>query len=153
MIVKATREDIEQVCRNLRADDLREVMATRWTDSIDDLICSFCATPGGKFAVIHDDRAVCIFGVSAALPGVGQGWLVGTDEIGLCGVEIAHACKKVISTLFENGVHRIQAFSADFHTQAHEWLELIGFKKESTMKSFGKNGEDYYCFAVCKQFS
>lgn len=150
MIVKATPEDIEEVCRNIRDDDFREVIATRWTDSIDDLIASFVSAPGGKFAVIHDDRAVGIFGVCPVTPGVGQGWLVGTPEIGLCGVEVAHACKKVIRTLFSLDTHRVQAYSASFHSQAHEWLELIGFKRESTMRQFGKDGSDFYCYAVTR---
>lgn len=150
MIVKATPEDIAEVCRNLREDDYREVMATRWSDSIDDLIASFVSAPGGKFAVIHDDRAVGIFGVCPVTPGVGQGWLVGTPEIGLCGVEVAHACKKVIRTLLSLDTHRIQAYSASFHEQAHEWLELIGFQRESTMRQFGKDGSDFYCYAVTR---
>lgn len=150
MIVKATPEDIIEVCHNLRADDMAECLATRWTDSIDDLAADFIRAKGGKFAVIHDDRAVCVFGVVPISPGVGQAWLVGTDEIGLCGVEIAHAAKKVIRTLFDLDTHRIQAYSADFHTQAHQWLELIGFKRESVMQKLGKNGEDFICYAAIR---
>lgn len=150
MIVKATWPDILEVCLNLREDDLREVMLTRWTDSPYDLAADFARCPGGKFAVIHNDKAVCVFGVTAALPGVGQGWLVGTDDIGKCGVEVARAAKKTIATLFNTGVHRVQAYSADFHTQAHQWLELVGFKRESVMRSFGKDGSDFYCYTVTK---
>lgn len=150
MIIKATWPDIIEVCLNLRQDDLDEVMLTRWTSDPYDLASDFAHTQGGKFAVIHNDKPVCIFGVSPRTPGVSQGWLVGTDDIGLAGVEVAHACKKVIKSLFNADVHRIQAFSASFHTQAHEWLELIGFKKESVMKSFGKDGSDFYCYAVTK---
>jgi RimJ/RimL family protein N-acetyltransferase len=150
MIVKATWPDILEVCLNIRKDDFDEVMATRWTDDCYDLAASFAQAPGGKFAVIHEDKAVGIFGVSPRTPGVGQGWLVGTEDIGKAGVEVAHACKKVIRTLFDTDVHRIQAYSAAFHHQAHEWLELIGFHRESTMKHFGKDGSDFYCYAVCK---
>lgn len=90
MIVKATPEDILEVCHNLRADDRAECLATRWTDSVDDLANDFIRAPGGKFAVIHDDRSVCIFGVSPVSPGVGQGWLVGTDDL-LAGMGDFHA--------------------------------------------------------------
>lgn len=150
MIVQATHAHIVEVCQNLRADDRAEIMATRWTESIGDLIDHIDSSRGGKFAVIHKGRAVCVFGVATATPGVGQGWLIGTDEIGLCGVEIAHACRKVIKTVFATGTHRIQAHSAAFHTQAHEWLELIGFHRESVLKKLGKNGEDFICFAVVR---
>jgi RimJ/RimL family protein N-acetyltransferase len=150
MIVKATWPDILEVCLNLRKEDYDEVMLTRWTESEYDLASDFAHSPGGKFAVIYNDKPVCIFGVSPRTPGVNQGWLVGTDEIGKAGVEVAHACKKVIKTAFDNEVHRIHAYSSEFHHQAHEWLELIGFKRESTMKSFGKDGSDFYCYAVTK---
>lgn len=150
MIVKATWPDIIEVCLNLREDDLAEVMATRWTNDLYDLASDFAHTPGGKFAVIHDDKPVCIFGVATRTPGVGQGWLVGTDDIGKAGVEVAHACRKVIRGLFNADVHRIQAYSASFHTHAHQWLELIGFKRESVMHKFGKDGSDFYCYAVTK---
>lgn len=150
MIVKAAWPDILEVCLNLRADDLAEVMATRWNNCPYELASDFAHYPGGKFAVIHDDKPVCLFGVAPRSPGVGQGWLVGTDDIGRAGVEVAHACKKVIATLFDTDVHRIQAYSAAFHTQAHEWLGMIGFERESTMKHYGKGGEDFYCYAICK---
>lgn len=150
MIVKASWPDILEVCLNLREDDFLEVMATRWTNDPYDFAADIARAPGGKFAVIHNEKPVCILGVATSTPGVGQGWLVGTTEIGLAGVEVAKAAKKIISTLFENDVHRIQAYSASFHTQAHKWLELIGFKKESVMKSFGKDGTDFYCYAITK---
>lgn len=150
MIVKAKWPDILEVCLNLRQDDFDEVMATRWTDDPYDLASDFAHAPGGKFAVIHNDKAVCIFGVSPRTPGVSQGWLVGTNEIGKHGVEVAHACKKVIRGLFDADVHRIQAYSAAFHHQAHEWLEMIGFKRESTLSKFGKDGSDFYCYAITK---
>ena len=150
MIVKATWPDILEVCLNLRADDLTEAMLTRWTDCPYELAADLAQVPGGKFAVIHDDKPVCVFGVATRGPGLGQGWLVGTDEIGKAGVEVAHACKKIIKSLFDNDVNRIQAYSADFHEQAHQWLEMIGFQRESVMKSYGKDGSDFYCYAVTR---
>lgn len=150
MIVKASFPDIIEVCINLREDDLAEVMSTRWNNDPFELAADLYRSPGGKFAVIHDDNPVCILGVATSTPGVGQGWLVGTDQIGLAGVEVAKAAKRIIATLFENDVHRIQCYSASFHTQAHKWLELIGFQKESVMKSFGKDGTDFYCYAITK---
>ena len=150
MIVKATTEDIEEVCSSLRHDDRKEIMGTRWDESHESLVSSFVHIRGGKFAAIHDDRAVCIFGITPVYPGVGQGWLIGTDEIGKCGVEIAHAAKKIIKAVFDLDTHRVQAFSAAFHTQAHQWLEMIGFHRESVMKQFGKDGSDYFCYVITR---
>lgn len=153
MIVKATWPDIIEVCTNLRDDDLREVLLTRWTNDVYDFAASLATARGGKFAAIHQDKAVCVFGVVPVTPGVGQAWLVGTNDTGKCSVAIATAAKECIAALFDTDVHRIQAYSAAFHTQAHEWLEVIGFHRESTIKGLGKDGSDFYCYAICKPSS
>lgn len=148
MIVNATREHIEYVIRNMRDDDYKEVMLTQWDNDIDRLIESCVSVAGVKLAVVNDGIPVCIFGVAPLHPGVGQGWLIGTDDIGRCGVEVAHACRRVIRTLLSKELNRIQAFSADFHSQAHVWLWLVGFKKESTLHKYGKDGSDFYLFVA-----
>ena len=147
MIVKATDSHILHVCRHIRADDRRELLLTQWGDDLN----SISGAPGVRYAVLRNGFPASVFGVVPLFPGVGQAWLIGTDEIGKCGVEVAHACKKIIDALLDSGVHhRIQAFSADFHTQAHTWLKLIGFEQESTLRKFGKDGSDFYCFATVR---
>jgi hypothetical protein len=150
VIAVATAEDIRHVCGNLREDDRREVMLTRWSDDTDDLAESILALRGGKYSARKDGRAVAVFGVEPVIPGVGQGWLIGTDDISACGIAVAHACRKIVRTLFANGVHRIHAFSADFHHEAHSWLEAIGARREATLHAWGKDGTDFYCYVVTR---
>ena len=153
MIVKASPDHILYVCQHLREDDRREILLSRWNDDLSELAESFCIAPGSRFAVLREGIPVCAFGVAPALPGVGQAWLIGTDEIGSCGVEVAHACKTVVRTLLDGYMHRIQAYSAGFHAQAHRWLELLGFSRESRMCRFGKDGTDFFCYVICKPYS
>jgi RimJ/RimL family protein N-acetyltransferase len=150
VIVAATAEDIRHVCGHLREDDRREVMLTRWSDDTGDLAENILALRSGKYAARRNGRAVAVFGVEPVTPGVGQGWLVGTDEIGACGIEVAHACRRIVRTLFATGVHRIHAFSADFHHEAHAWLEAIGARREATLHAWGKDGTDFFCYAVTR---
>lgn len=150
MIVAATDEDIATVCANLRDDDRREVMLTRWSDSTDDLASAIMRVSGGRFAARWRGRPVAVFGVTPSTPGVGQGWLIGTDEIGRCGIEIAHACRKIARTLLAGDTNRIHSFSAVFHVEAHAWLEAIGAVRESTLRAYGKDGTDFYCYAMTK---
>ena len=150
MISKASIEDLREVCRNIRRDDLREVLMTQWGD---DLADSLVVAPGVKVAVRNRFGAVAVMGVVPVWPNVGQAWLIGTDEIGKHGVEVAHAAKRVIKTLLNLEMHRIHAYSASFHTQAHQWLELIGFRKEATLKQYGKTGEDFYLYAITRPVS
>ena len=150
MLVKASHQHIAHVCKNIRADDYRELSDTRW--SMDDLEQSVLSVPCEKFAVVHEN-AVALMGVVPAWPGVGQAWLFGTDEIGTYGVEVAHSAKRIIKTLLNLELHRIHAYSAAFHTQAHQWLEMIGFRRESTLKQYGKTGEDFHVYAITRPVS
>lgn len=146
MIVKATSEHLSFVLSHLRDSDREELVLTQWGDNLSEIRHA----PGAQYAVMRDGVPVCVFGVVPLFPGVGQAWLIGTDEIGKSGVEVAHACQKVVNTLLDCHMHRIQAFSAGFYTQAHRWLERIGFHRESTLRKFGKEGSDFYVFAVTR---
>lgn len=148
MITSATPSDILHVCRHLRADDRREIDLTRWAEEA--IEGSFLRPPGSRFCVAQKGIPVCVFGVVPLFPGVGQAWLIGTDEIGRSGIEVAHACKTVLKTLLASEMHRIQACSADFHLRAHAWLEMLGFRCESVMRKFGKDGSDFYCYAITR---
>jgi hypothetical protein len=148
MIKSATPPEILHVCRHLRADDRYEINLTRWSD--DGFEAEFTEAPGCRVCVARNGVPVCVFGVVPLFPGVGQAWLIGTDDIGKSGVEVAHACKTVLNTLLASEMHRIQACSADFHTQAHVWLEMLGFRRESVMRGFAKNGTDFYCYVIAR---
>jgi hypothetical protein len=152
MIVQAQFKDVIDVALAMREDDRREVMATRWTDCPYAFAADCMRLPGSRIAAIHESgNAVAVGGVALNQPGVGQAWLIGTDAIGAYGVEIAHAARKVIATLFSAGeLHRIQAYSAAFHTRAHRWLKAIGLREEARLPAYGKDGEDFLIFSVVK---
>lgn len=153
MIRAATWPDVLSVSLAMREDDRREVMATRWTDDPFDFAADCMRTPGPKLAALVDGDPVAIGGVATHQPGVGQAWMVGTHDIGIAGIEIAHACRKSIDALFDSGgLHRIQAHSAAFHTQAHRWLKAIGLREESRLHGYGKGGEEFIVFSILKGF-
>ena len=152
MIVEITWDRAVFVSTHMRIDDFREVMANRWDESPYSFAADCMRLPGPKMCcVANDDTPVAIGGIAANIPGVGQAWLVGTDRIGSHGVEMAHACKTLISRLLNDGaMHRIQAFSAEFHSQAHQWLKAIGFSEESRMPRYGKSQENYRVFSIMR---
>lgn len=152
MILPATWPHVLAVSLAMRDDDRREVNATRWAEDPYDFAADCMRTPGPKLAAIRQDGTpVAIGGVATHHPGVGQAWLVGTHNIGLCGIEIAHACRKSIAALFaDGGLHRIQAHSAAFHTDAHRWLKAIGLREESRLPGYGKGGEEFVVFSILR---
>ncbi len=139
------------VAQHMRADDFAEVMATRWNDSRYDFAADCMRLPGPKLAALLDGEPVAMGGVATHHPGCGQAWLVGTEKIGALGLEIAHVCRRSIRALFaEGGVHRIQAYSAAFHEDAHRWLKAIGLREEARLSRYGKGGEDFLVFGITK---
>ena len=151
MTTQATWRDVLDVSLSMRSDDLAEVMATRWNEDPFEFAAECMRAPGVRLVARHEGVPVAVGGVATWQPGVGQAWMVGTEDVGLVGVEIAHACRKSIKALFETGtIHRIQAFSAATHKRAHRWLRAIGLHEESRLPMYGKNGEEFIIFAVTK---
>jgi hypothetical protein len=152
MITHATWQDILHVAMNMREDDRAEVMATSWTDDVFDFAVECVRSPGVKLCVKDKDGIpVCVGGVANHQPGVGQAWLVGTEDIGKMGLYVATAAKGLFRSVMDHGgVHRIQAFSSATHHRAHEWLKLMGFSEESRMPNYGKAGEEFITFSMLK---
>lgn len=153
MITQATWPDVLHVALNMRDDDHAEVMATRWNDDPYDFAAECMRLPGAK-VVVKDEFGipVCIGGSANWIPGVAQMWLVGTDDISRHGIEVAHAARNIIQTLFDTGtIHRVQAFSSATHKRAHRWMTAIGMREESRLSRYGKNGEDFIIFSALKE--
>jgi len=151
VITQATWRDVLDVSLSMRADDLAEIMATRWNEDPFEFAAECMRLPGVRLVARHEGVPVAVGGVATWQPGVGQAWMAGTESVGLAGVEIAHACRKSIAALFDTGtIHRIQAFSAATHKRAHRWLRAIGLREESRLPMYGKHGEEFIIFAVTK---
>ncbi len=153
MIVELSWERAIYVSTRMREDDLREVMASRWNNNPYDFAAECMRLPGVKMACIDSHGIpVAIGGIAVHLPKIGQAWLIGTDAIGQHGIEIAHTCKNLIRRLLSNGdLHRVQAFSASFHTQAHQWMKAIGLSEESRMPCYGKSKEEFVTFSIIRE--
>ena len=149
MIREATFDDILHVCKHMRKDDYEEVMANRWDSSVEAFAKECENLPGVTVVAVVGGIPVAIGGVALWIPGVGQAWMICTDEIGKSGVRMIHACKKILNSMIDNGVvHRIQAFSIASHRRAHHWLQAVGLKKEAVMPCYGKNKEDFIVFSM-----
>lgn len=151
MIAKMELNDALYVCQRMRAADYHEIMANRWEEDYVQVAQDAYNTPGVKYAVLNKQGLpVVIFGVAFVYPRVGSGWLIATDDLPAVRLETTKACKKVVETLLRGDIHRIQADSVETHDWSHEWLETIGFKRESVMPGYGKNGETFYRYAALR---
>ena len=102
-------------------------------------------------AINKEGEPVVIGGVAINTPKVGTAWMVGTDKWLTVAHEVSRFCKKSIKTIFEgDDVHRIQAFSAIFHTDSHRWLKLVGMQPTNLLPMWGKDKDDFIIFEVLK---
>jgi len=151
MIEPATLNDIIHVSVHMRADDLAEVMATRWDTSPFSFAVDHARLNGSRFvARAKDGEPAAVGGVAIHRPGVGQAWLIGTPRIGECRREIARWVPGFFRSVMggDQPLHRLQAFSSETHAMAHRWLKSMGFNEESRMPKYGKNGETFVTFSI-----
>jgi len=141
------------IARNMRAADRREVLATCWHDDVDQFAKEALALGGPAYCVEKDDGTpVAMGGLTTPQPMVWNAWMVATDDIGCVGVQLTRHCLYLIKYMFQDRqAHRIQAASAAFHADAHNWLERLGFKYEAGMNGYGKAGETFLLYSMTEE--
>ena len=147
MITPLTLDDANIIAFNMREEDVREIMAMR-RDEYRHEFAEECMIWGGWCC--KDTRGVpyAMGGVVEHWPGVGTAWMVATEDVGRHGIEVTKAAKVELVT--HKNLHRIQAYSADFHKVSHPWLESLGFKRGHTVRQLGKNGENCIVFEIVR---
>jgi hypothetical protein len=147
-LAKLNEVDLDYVTHRLREDDLREVMATRWTD--DPVALTSDIMSNGEFGWIAgtEDRVpVAAFGAIPVWNGVWEVWLIATEDWPKVALGVTKFIKKtMIPAMREAGVHRAQCRSIEGHETAHRWLEFLGAHRESTMPKFGRDGETFHLY-------
>ena len=147
MITPLTLDDANIIAFNMREEDVREIMAMR-RDEYRHEFAEECMIWGGWCC--KDTRGVpyAMGGVVEHWPGVGTAWMVATEDVGRHGIEVTKAAKVELVT--HKNLHRIQAYSADFHKVSHPWLESLGFNRVHTVRKLGKNGENFILFEIVR---
>lgn len=141
-----TRADLAYITARLRADDARELEATRFdgcelSDSV------YIARGAAYTGFDRSGNPAVVGGLTSISPGVAQAWLFATDRLDEVAVAMHRQARHLIEAALTSGTaHRIQAYSAVFHTDAHRWLARLGFEVESRLRAYGKDGDDFYCY-------
>lgn len=145
-LVDFTPEMVAHVARNMRPADRVEVHATRWDDDDDQLAREVMSYPTRlRWIACHKDEPVAVIGAVNLWPGSFSVFMFATDNIRHIGLDLTRFAKySMIPMLLDMGGWRGEARSMASHTEAHRWLEALGAKRESTLRCYGKNGEDFY---------
>lgn len=152
-----TLADLEYCASHMRASDWQEIVnvVPHGVDHPLTLARHINGLIGrGNFSMCcaFQDRPVVCLGWTELHPGVFEAWAFGTDEFPKVSTELTKFVRRQLrpSLLSNLGVHRMQAISRFDHHDAHRWLRVLGFKPESVLKFYGRDGSDYVMFRATR---
>lgn len=92
---------------------------------------------------------ICMFGAVNMWPGVWCGWALATDEFERIALPLTRHIKRTfIPSIIAQGCHRFEVYSLATHERSHRWLEVLGGRREATLKGYGRNGENFVVYAL-----
>lgn len=111
------------------------------------------AVPGMAWVIYYDGQPAAAYGFSYASafdPEHWQAWAFGTDRFKRCAPLIT---RHILSMrdLIERDCRRLQVITYTEHDIAHGWLEALGAEREGVLRSYGRNGENFFIYAWVKQ--
>lgn len=98
---------------------------------------------GSAISVVSDDRMLASGGVFVRM-GIGTVWALFATDAGAHFLALHHAALRIIEA---QRLRRIEATTETHFAQGSRWLELLGFRREGTMRKYGPAGEDHYLYA------
>ena len=143
--------DCAYICERLRAEDVREIEATR--GPLDEAgrvrLSADCGRLQDYLVIAYDDdEPIAMMGGVPVHAGVFSGWMFATDRFPVIGSQMTKWARRCFfAGLREMGAHRVEAHSIEGHIKSHRWIEAIGAKLEAEVPRFGMNGENFLRFA------
>lgn len=152
----ATIGDIFDVAMRMRERDYEEIVCTTYAkdryELADILARSWSQSPATYvFGTEELGRIACLT-LTAERPGVWNLGLFATDKLESIGKSLTkHVIRDIIPLLDKAEAHRVEAQSIVGYEEVHNWLQFFGLRKESVLKKYGRNGEDFVNFAWTRE--
>lgn len=153
MIKPVTLAATEYICLNMRERDRAEIFGMRSHDNALWLAAEVVRMAAEGRAVIAQHRGVPagIAGANRLWPGCYTIWAFGTDRWPCVAVDLIRWARTDLkSWLLAGGAHRVQCESRSDHVDAHRLLERFGAERECVLRSYGRDGADYFLYAWVK---
>ena len=143
------------ICRNMRPRDAEEAFALRY-DSDPHSLAFEAVISWGKYAFAartDDGTPAAMIGGTETWPGRGLVWMLATDEFDKIQLSLTKWIIRVmIPQLYTDlGFHRFEAQSIATHEKAHRWMERLGAARETVLKGYGRNGEDFVTYVWTRE--
>lgn len=135
-------DELLHVAKNLRADDVRELSATRDLKVPTWLATSAYAAKYKRIAYL-DDEPVFAFGMSMIKPNHGQAWGFGTEKSHLVTRVVTKFIRRtMIPEMLSLGLTTVQALGHPENEVSWRWLEHLGFSPKANLAGIGSGGQD-----------
>jgi hypothetical protein len=150
MISHCTHETVLHVARNMRAADKEEIYATRFEENPFLLTHDVMQFRSFSWVLWWNEKPCAVGGAGELWPGTFTMFMFATDDFPRIGLMATRFAKRtVIPTLFRDcNARRLQAHSHQNHGVAHKWLETLGFQREAVCSGYGRDGADFYQYAL-----
>lgn len=135
------------VAENMREWDRREIFATHWRGEDAFAVARDTVACGSFGWVLGLDRPIAVLGAYPMHPHVWSVHMYATDDFRQIGISATRFVRRVmIPALVAADLRRAQCLSMEGHTDSHRWLEALGAKRESVLREYGRDGEDFVMF-------
>lgn len=139
--------DVHYVVSHMREIDREEIFATQWGHDLR-RITRACMQASENSWVFSHGRPIAVAGGAEMHPGCWQVFMLATDDFRQISTGLTKFLKRaMIPRLTQVGARRAQCLSMAGHTEAHQWLELLGFKRTAVLEQYGREGQDFYLFS------
>lgn len=148
VVAEPCEADVLFVADNLRERDRREILATQWTDSPEELAQAVMASGSFRWGVYVDGRPVAMIGAVPRWPNVWSMWAFGTDDFpsGFRALH-KHAKRFMIPALVNHGAIRGDCWVLAENVDTRGWLESLGFTPGSPVDNWGRNGQTFILYS------
>lgn len=104
--------------------------------------------PGPAWVLCEGETPIVVAGFHLQRPGVWQEYLFSTHRAwAYHALGTTRYVKRVMDAMMKSEAHRIECISLVSRAFTHDWLSVLGFEPEGTLRAYGANGEDAIMFA------
>jgi hypothetical protein len=152
ILSECTHDTVLHVARNMRDRDREEIYNVRWDDNPFTIVNDVMARREFSWVAWRDQMPCAVIGGMLVHPGVWSMYCFATDDFPRVAIGLTRfAGKTLVPTLFDKvGAHRLQCDSHEKHVDAHRWLSTFGAELESVKRAYGRDGADYFTFAIVR---
>jgi|TARA_R110002153_G_scaffold273369_1_gene444102 hypothetical protein len=152
---QASIGSLYDIALNMRDRDYQECSALSFTnnrpDLADEIARSWSRSETSIVCGTKELGGIAAFTYIPQRNGVWNVGLFATDKFDKIQLSLTKLIiKRIIPSLSKAGAHRIEAQSIAGYDSVHNWLKFLGFEEESTLRSFGCNGEDFINFSYVR---